>query len=100
MMNREFVAITVNERESRLWKVWLDKYLRPHTVEAFPDDTHVIPRRHPAITSSDDYEAIVTRYVGDDREIVVVGMPQVFPTSTEVLVRLQRLYMYDSRRSA
>ena len=99
-MNREFVAITVNERESRLWRVWLDKYLRPHAVEAFPDEIHVIPRQHPSITSSADHEAIVNRYVGDDREIVVVGMSQVFPTTSEVLIRLQRLYMYDSRRSA
>lgn len=99
-MGQEFVVVTVNDRESRLWRVRLDKYLRPCVVEPFPDDLHVISRQHPSISSGHDYEAIVARYVGDDREIVVVGMTQVVPTAAEVLARLRRLYMHDTRRIA
>ena len=76
-MDREFVAITVNERESRLWRVQLDKYLRPCRVEALPSERRI-----------------------DIDECVVIESPNPVPTPNEVLTILRRRYMYEHRRSA
>ena len=76
-MNQEFVAITVNERESRLWMVGLDKYLRPCRVEPLPSERSV-----------------------DIDDCVVIESPNPVPTPNEVLTILRRRYMYEHRRSA
>ncbi|MEN9804413.1 MAG: hypothetical protein RIS41_1260 [Actinomycetota bacterium] len=76
-MNREFVAITVNERESRLWRVGLDKYMRPCRVEPLPTEWGV-----------------------DIDDCVVIESPNPAPTSNEILTALRRRYMYEHRRSA
>jgi hypothetical protein len=76
-MNREFVAITVNERESRLWRVRLDKYLRPCRVEPLASEWRV-----------------------DIDECVVIDSPNPAPTSNEILTILRRRYMYEHRLSA
>jgi hypothetical protein len=76
-MKREFVAITVNERESRLWRVQLDKYLRPSQVDPVPGGLEV-----------------------DIDDCVVIESPNPAPTSNEILTILRRRYMYEHRRSA
>jgi hypothetical protein len=81
-MNREFVAVTVNERESRLWRVRLDKYLRPDRVEPIHDGS-----------IRDGHEI-------DLDECVVVEVANPAPTPNEVLALLRRRYMYEHRRSA
>jgi hypothetical protein len=76
-MNREFVAITVDERESRLWRVRLDKYLRPCRVEPLPEERSI-----------------------DVDECVVIQCSHPAPSPSEILTILRRRYMYEHRRSA